>query len=178
MNIQKGPNRIDWTDASWNCIAGCPHDCHWLMPMSDGELLPCYADKNAKGLAKKSYPQGFKHYYWHPERLNEPLQVKTPLKIFPDSMSDMLAAWVPSAHIQQIVDVMEIAKWHTFQPLTKNPKRYLEFKWPKNVWCGFSLAPTMMNGHKLTPTATRSIHGSRIRRNARTTENSRRNNVE
>lgn len=149
MNFQKGANRIGWTDATWNVIGGCPHDCHWLMITSDGRLLPCYADTNATGLAHKYYPHGFAHYYFHPERLVEPLQVKVPLKIFPDSMSDMLAHWTPREHLQQVIEVMRKANWHIFQPLTKNPKRYLEFRWPKNVWCGFSLAPTMMNGHRL-----------------------------
>ena len=177
MNWQ-GRTGIEWTDCSWNPIGGCLHDCRWVMPTDCYVELPCYADTTATGLAHRAYPQGFKHYYFHPERLNEPLDIKVPLKIFPDSMSDMLGHWVPRGDIQQIIDIMDVAKWHTFQPLTKNPKRFLEFKWSRNVWCGFSLAPTMMNGHKLSTSPTREIHGGRIRRNARVTENSRRNHLE
>lgn len=139
---------IEWTDWTWNPVAGCPHACRWTMP--DGTVAVCYAEKTAESYpAMNHYPAGFDHHYWHPKRLEEPLKVKEPVKIFLDSMSDLLAARVPAEQIQAVLQVARRADWHTFQLLTKNSPRLASFDWPVNVWPGVSSAPDSMFGKAL-----------------------------
>lgn len=148
MNKQ-GPKAIEWTDYTWNPVGGCPHQCRWKMP--DGTTAVCYAETVAEKVAVSSYPHGFNHHYWHPERLDEPLKLKEPAKIFLDSMSDLMAARVPEEQIRAVFDVVARAPWHTFQLLTKNAPRLLKWKTelPSNLWVGVSMPPTMMFGKPL-----------------------------
>ncbi|MDL1924295.1 DUF5131 family protein [Chloroflexi bacterium CFX3] len=139
---------IEWTDYTWNPIGGCKHACRWTMP--DGSVAICYAESVAEGVARDAYPHGFKHHYWQPKRLAEPLAVKTPSKIFLDSMSDLMGKWVLDEQIEAVLDVCRRADWHTFQLLTKNAPRLLRFDFPPNVWVGVSAPPSQMLGRTLT----------------------------
>ncbi len=133
---------IEWTDYTWNPVAGCLHGCRWRMP--DDSSAICYAENTAEGTASAFYPKGFAHHYWNPDRLEEPLRVRKPSKIFLDSMSDLMGAWVPDEQIEAVLDVCRRATWHTFQLLTKNAPRLLKFSFPKNVWVGASTPPDFM----------------------------------
>lgn len=134
---------------TWNVIGGCKHACRWDMP--DGSTAICYAEEVATKLRSDTfYPQGFEHHYFHTERLNEPLKLKTPAKIFLDSMSDLMGHWVPDAEIEAVLDIARQAHWHTFQLLTKNYKRLEKFRFPDNVWVGVSAPPTHINGRALS----------------------------
>lgn len=150
---------IDWTKTicsdgtetpgyTWNPIGGCFHECQWLI---DNELVECYAKTVTERVASKVYPNGFKCHYWRPERLNEPLKVTEPRKIFLDSMSDIFGHWVDPDHIKQVLSVCHQANWHTFQSLTKNSTRMLKFNLPDNLWAGASSPPDFMYGKKLSP---------------------------
>ena len=124
--------------ATWNPTAGCFHGCTWKMP--DGTMSRCYAKDVAEGLARKAYPFGFAHHYWHADRLNEPLAKKKPHGIFVGSMADLFGSWVAKQQIDKVIDIMRRAHWHTFLVLTKNPKRLVDFSpFPSNVWVGMSL---------------------------------------
>jgi protein gp37 len=84
-----------------------------------------------------------------PERLREPLSWRKPQKIFVCSMSDLFHPGVSDEFIFGVFATMCVAKWHTFQILTKRPQRMLEliseyasygYKWPlPNVWLGVSV---------------------------------------
>lgn len=152
MNKQKKANSrgIEWTDFSWNVIGGCQHGCRWTMP--DGSIAECYAETVAERVAQRAYPHGFEHHYWNEKLLNEPLKLKTPSKIFLDSMSDLMGHWVPRDQIERVLDVCREASQHTFQLLTKNAPRLLDFDFPPNVWVGVSAPPTMMFGKPLSKT--------------------------
>lgn len=154
MNEQKPPSGIEWTRIqnpdgtvkkgfTWNPTSGCLHGCTWKMP--DGSVAECYA----KGIAERftaAYPHGFEHHYWRPHVLTQPLKLKASAGIFVGSMADLFGHWTPNEQIQQVIDVMREAHWHTFQVLTKNPKRLQDFDFPDNVWVGASLpAGRMMN---------------------------------
>ncbi len=147
MNKQ-GPNGIEWTNYTWNPIGGCKHHCRWQMP--DGTIAICYAEAVAEGVARNAYQQGFEHHYWNPQRLEEPLKVKEPSKIFLDSMSDLMGVWAPENQIKSVLSVCRRADWHTFQLLTKNAPRLLKFDWPSNVWVGVSSAPDFMLNRELS----------------------------
>lgn len=150
MNRQKSKTGrgIEWTDYTWNPVKGCQHRCRWEMP--DGTTAICYAEAVAEGIASPAYPMGFEHHYWNPHVLDAPLAVKTPSRIFLDSMSDLMGHWVPDAQIEAVLDACRESHWHTFQLLTKNAPRLEHFDFPANVWVGVSAPPSKMFGKPLT----------------------------
>lgn len=160
MNEQKAPHGIEWTRIknadgtvrrgfTWNPVAGCLHDCEWVMP--DGQRAECYA----KTIAEKfthAYKEGFAHYYFHPDRLAEPTRITEPAGIFCDSMSDLFGYWVEPDHLYAVLDVMTMTPQHIYQALTKNAPGYykqMDFL-PQNLWAGVSSPPDHMFGKDLT----------------------------
>jgi protein gp37 len=139
---------IEWTDATWNPIAGCKHGCRWTMP--DGSVAVCYAETVAEGIASSVYVNGFDHHYWKPQHLDSPKHKKDPLKIFVGSMSDVFGLWVPDEQIEAVLQVARDCPQHTFQMLTKNPIRTKQFDLPSNVWLGASMPPDSMWGKPLS----------------------------
>lgn len=78
--------------------------------------------------------------FFRPERLSQPAKVKKPSRIFVCSMADLFGDWIPVAWIETVLRVAHDCPHHTFQFLTKNPKRYQEFNpWPANAWLGFTM---------------------------------------
>jgi protein gp37 len=148
QNKGNGSRGIEWTDFTWNPIGGCLHGCAWTMP--DGTIANCYAEDVANRLAQQAYPHGFEHHYYKPGLLDEPLKLKTPAKIFCGSMADVFGHWVPMEQIQAVLDVCRQAHWHTFQFLTKNPRRLIKFDFPPNCWVGISSPPDQMWGKPLS----------------------------
>jgi len=83
-----------------------------------------------------------------PERLEEPLKRRKSTRYFVPSMGDLFHDDVRPEFIHKVFEIMEKAKGHTFQVLTKRPKRmkwfldvYASFRsWPlPNVWLGTSI---------------------------------------
>ena len=58
-------------------------------------------------------------------------------------MSDLFHARIPTAFIKDVFTVMADNPRHTFQLLTKRPKRMLtladDLPWPVNIWAGVSV---------------------------------------
>lgn len=141
MNLN---NNIGWCSATWNPVVGCTNNCPY-----------CYAVKMAKRLASmgcykyhvvlkqgeihKEYFDWNGKTYFEPRDLKQPLHVKKPQRIFVCSMGDLLCKAVPSAWIEQILDIVKKCPQHTFQFLTQNPERYSEFNWPDNCWLGITV---------------------------------------
>jgi len=108
---------IEWTDATWNPVRGCTK-------ISPG-CKHCYAETFAerfRGVAGHPYEQGF-DLRLIPEKVAEPLRWSSPKTIFVNSMSDLFHEGVPDGYIEQVVRVMTIADWHTYQVLTKRADR-------------------------------------------------------
>ena len=120
---------IEWTDYTWNPITGCLHGC-WY----------CYAKKIACRFHHNFTPEGGKPFdpMFHRNRLSEPRKRRDPSMIFVCSMGDLMGEWVPDWWIEMVIESMRSAPRHTFQLLTKNPKRYLDFEWPAHCWLGAS----------------------------------------
>lgn len=114
--------KIEWTDYSWNPITGCKHGC-WY----------CYAKKLFTRFHRSFKPT------FHPERLEEPLYVEKPSKIFVCSVADLFAEWTPVDWTQEVLDVIDDCDWHIFQLLTKNPERIGNYEFPDNVWVGTTI---------------------------------------
>lgn len=125
---------IEWTDATWNPVRGCTK-------ISPG-CKHCYAETFAerfRGVPGHPYEQGF-NLRLVPEKLAEPLKWPAPKTVFVNSMSDLFHERVPDAYIEQVLRVMEMADWHTYQVLTKRADRLREM-------LGRRLAPASEIGH-------------------------------
>jgi protein gp37 len=128
---------IEWTDFTWNAVTGCSK-------ISQG-CKNCYAATMTKRFEKQWGP--FNKIQEHAERLADPAKRKKGVKIFVCSMSDLFHEEVTYVFIDQIYAVMRESPQHTFQVLTKRPKRMAEYYnrfggmtgGPmKNLWVGVS----------------------------------------
>jgi len=126
--------KIEWTDYVWNPVRGCLHNCPY-----------CYGKRIDKRFGDGSFTPTF-----HPERLQEPLKVKKPSRIFVGSMADLFGDWewvdksggfvaYSADVISSILNIAEQCPQHTFIFLTKNPKGMQGFDFPDNCWCGTSV---------------------------------------
>ncbi len=112
--------RIEWTDATWNPIRGCTK-------ISPG-CAHCYAETFAerfRGVPGHPYEQGF-DLRLVPAKLADPLEWSKPRMVFVNSMSDLFHEGVPDDYIREVIDVMLLANWHTYQVLTKRSGRMKE----------------------------------------------------
>lgn len=120
---------IEWTDETWNPTVGCSR-------VSAG-CERCYAERVAARGMQEAH-RGLTAYGSHgvrwtgevrllPERLEQPLHWRKPRKIFVDSMSDLFHEKVPDEFIDRVFAVMALCPQHTFQVLTKRPKRMLDY---------------------------------------------------
>jgi protein gp37 len=132
---------IEWTDATWNPVRGCTL-------ISPG-CTHCYAQTFAerfRGVPGHPYEQGF-DLRLVPEKLPEPLRWRSPRMVFVNSMSDLFHEDVPLEYIQDVVRVMQLANWHTYQVLTKRSERLRDLlKGPlskaaaqQHIWWGVSV---------------------------------------
>ena len=126
---------IEWTDKTWNPTTGCNK-------VSSG-CKNCYAETITQRFSN-SFPNGFK-FTTHPKRLGEPIKWRKPSRIFVNSMSDLFHEEMPVEFLIQVFETIKQCPQHTFQILTKRPKRMLEisqqelFEWTDNVWLGVSV---------------------------------------
>jgi protein gp37 len=128
-----GDSKIEWTDATWNPVRGC-------RPVSDG-CDHCYAARTAIRMARRggSYhglvgrgvrgagPRWKGRAVVVPKMLDRPLRWTRPRMIFVNSMSDLFHSDVPFEFIAAVLGVCAASQRHTFQILTKRPKRMSDF---------------------------------------------------
>ncbi|HEY3570061.1 MAG TPA: phage Gp37/Gp68 family protein [Thermoanaerobaculia bacterium] len=108
---------IEWTDATWNPVRGCTK-------ITAG-CAHCYAETFAerfRGVPGHPYEQGF-DLRLIPGKLTQPLDWRSPRRIFVNSMSDLFHEDVPDEYILEVAEVMRLASWHTYQVLTKRSER-------------------------------------------------------
>ena len=105
--------KIPWCDWTWNPIVGCS-------PASSG-CANCYAATISKRFC---LPWGSAHFM--PERLDQPVKVRKPGRVFVCSMADIFHPTVETGAIVAILEVMRQCPQHTFIVLTKRPERLLE----------------------------------------------------
>src|SRR4051794_30886537 len=116
---------IEWTEATWNPTRGCSK-------VSPG-CKNCYAIRQAvrqsgkgkayEGLVSKEPLNWSGKIGLVRDNLDAPLHWPTQYAIFVNSMSDLYHERVPDWYIEQVVKVMQLANWHTFQILTKRDER-------------------------------------------------------
>jgi protein gp37 len=129
--------KIEWTDWTLNPVVGCNNGCPY-----------CYAWGQAKRQRQRC--QLCHQFTPHPhlDRLNQLTLKQKPKKIFIDSMWDWNGQGVEEEWLTRIIDRMRECPQHTFQILSKRPKGYERFEFPRNVWLGTSIATTA-NRHRL-----------------------------
>ena len=126
---------IEWTDATWNPVTGCTK-------VSPG-CAHCYAEGVAERFWGTQYPRvemmtpesgeshtrprEFTDVLTHTDRLDQPLGWRRPRRVFVNSMSDLFHEAVSDAFLHQVYGVMEQARQHTFQVLTKRATRMKDY---------------------------------------------------
>lgn len=145
-------SKIEWTDYTWNPVTGC-------QKVSQG-CKNCYAETMAKRFWKD---RDFGDVVCHYDRLDQPVRLRKPRRIFVNSMSDLFHEKVSFAFIVRVFEIMAATPQHTYQILTKRPERMEEFvnRWwsyvddtLKNVWLGVSIED-QASGSKRIPSLLR-----------------------
>ena len=147
-----GASAIEWTDATWNPIAGCT-------AISPG-CFNCYAARLALRLERFGGRSGEKYrgtarrsssgraIFTGTIRVDEavidaPKFWRRARRVFVNSMSDVFHESVPDELIMRLFRVMAESPRHTFQVLTKRPQRALgltgQLPWAENIWLGTSV---------------------------------------
>jgi protein gp37 len=137
---------IEWTQATWNPVTGCDRvstGCDHCYALTLAARLKSMgqAKYQRDGDPRTSGP-GF-GVTIHPEELDLPRRWRRSRIIFVNSMSDLFHPKVPSHFIMRVFEVMEATPQHTYQVLTKRPKRARQLlgDWSPaaNVWLGVSI---------------------------------------
>ena len=156
---------IEWTDATWNPVAGCT--------VLTAGCTNCYAMRMAARLASMGTPkyQGLtrksgERYVWtgavalDDATVDAPRGWRKPKLIFVNSMSDLFQDAVPNEFIKRVWATMAATPQHTYQILTKRPDRMAtlsaELPLLRNVWLGTSVENAEVLGRLNDLRATRS----------------------
>lgn len=135
--------KIEWCDYTWSPVTGCKHGCEY-----------CYAKR-----IDQRFNDGRFEPTFHPKRLEEPLKVKKPSRIFVGSMADLFGDWDWNNNgiilstinvMQKILDIISQCPQHAFIFLTKNPKGMQGFDFPSNCWCGTSVESQLAADKRLS----------------------------
>lgn len=139
---------IEWTDATWNPVAGCTiltAGCTNCYAMRMAARLEAMGVDKYQGLTRKSGGRA----KWtgkitlDRKSLGVPLKWSKPRRVFVNSMSDLFHSDVPADFIADVWNVMASTPQHTYQILTKRPDRMIDIipdlqRLP-NVWLGTSV---------------------------------------
>ena len=139
---------IEWTDATWNPIAGCTivsPGCTNCYAMRMANRLAAMGIAKYAGLTRRS---GGRAIWTGGIKLDigglpTPLRWRQSKMIFVNSMSDLFHEDIPLEFIKKVWAIMSQAHWHTFQILTKRPDRLVsvcnDLPLLQNVWLGTSV---------------------------------------
>jgi protein gp37 len=139
---------IEWTDATWNPVAGCSvlsPGCTNCYAMRMAARLEAMGMEKYAGLTRRSGRRAIWTGKISTDRksLRAPLTWSKPRMVFVNSMADLFHDEVPADFIADVWDVMRRAQQHTFQILTKRPDRMaaMTANLPvlPNVWLGASV---------------------------------------
>lgn len=145
-----GLSDIEWTDATWNPIAGClmiSPGCTNCYAMRMAARLQAMGHPNYVGTVRKSgsRPVWTGKIRMIDEAINIPLHWKKPRKIFVNSMSDLFQDGAEPEFIRKIWNVMLTANHHIYQVLTKRPDNMkkiiedLDLIAAPHIWLGTSV---------------------------------------
>lgn len=141
---------IEWTDATWNPVAGCTimsSGCTNCYAMRMAARLEAMGVEKYRGLTRNS---GGRAKWTGAISLDEnalaiPSTWKKPKNVFVNSMSDLFHPDVPTDFVRKVWNAMAETRRHTYQILTKRPDRMAAilsngaFSILSNVWLGTSV---------------------------------------
>jgi protein gp37 len=145
-----GISEIEWTDITWNPVAGCTlasAGCTNCYAMRMAARLQAMGHEKYRGTTRKSGGR----YVWtgrvniDHSSLSAPLEWRRPKRIFVNSMSDLFHEKVPDHFIESVWEVMAECPQHHFQILTKRPDRMAamvrggRISVLQNTWLGTSV---------------------------------------
>jgi protein gp37 len=141
-------SRIEWTEATWNPIAGCKvisPGCTNCYAMRMASRLAAMGQKKYQGTTRKSGGRP----KWNGEirldfsALDIPRRWTKGKLIFVNSMSDLFHDDVPLPFIRKVFQTMNETPHHTYQVLTKRADRVRDLssqiEWTPNIWMGVSV---------------------------------------
>lgn len=141
-------SRIEWTEATWNPVAGCAvisPGCTNCYAMRMAARLSAMGQDKYKGITRISgkRPKWNGKIRLDYKSLELPRRWKNGKLIFVNSMSDLFHNDVPLEFIQEVFRTMNETPQHTYQVLTKRAERLQEVCrevfWTKNIWMGVSV---------------------------------------
>ena len=117
---------IEFTDLTWNPIVGCQIGCSY-----------CWAERFNRW---HRFIPDFKRPTFYENRLQDPYtNTKKGQFVFVVDMGDIFSPGVEDKWINRILNVCFDNPKYTYQFLTKNPKRFQDFKFPCGSWLGVSV---------------------------------------
>ena len=148
-----GDTSIEWTDKTWNPVRGCSRVSEGCRHCYAETVAARFSGPGQpyEGLAKmvkrdvrqfesvggeptgnfrtvsRSEARWTGAVRFVPEHLADPLRWTKPRKIFVNSMSDLFHESLEDRWIDEILAVMLLAHWHTYQVLTKRVARMLAY---------------------------------------------------
>lgn len=142
--------RIEWTDTTWNPVAGCTimsSGCTNCYAMQMARRLEAMGIQKYSGLTRRS---GSRTIWNNTVRLDDnsldiPKKWKKSRNVFVNSMSDLFHEKVTDEFILKVWSVMADTPRHNYQILTKRPDRMAELVRQNiktvlpNVWLGTSV---------------------------------------
>jgi len=142
--------QIEWTDATWNPVAGCTivsAGCTNCYAMEMARRLEAMQVGKYVGLTRRSGSRTIWNGIVRQDAaaLTLPYRWKKPRKIFVNSMSDLFHEGVSDAFIMDVWRVMRETPRHHYQILTKRPERMAALLSGRtdavlpNVWLGTSI---------------------------------------
>jgi protein gp37 len=139
---------IEWTEATWNPVAGCTivsPGCMNCYAMRLAARLSAMGQAKYRGTTRVSGGRA----KWNGRinvdhaALSLPNRWKAGRMIFVNSMSDLFHENIPFDFVQSVFSTMHETPQHTYQILTKRAERVDELSdrlsWPLNVWLGVSV---------------------------------------
>lgn len=169
---------IEWTDATWNPVTGCSvvsAGCkHCYAMRLAGTRLRHHPSRAGLTRDTSAGPVWTGEVRLNEQWLDQPLRWRKPRRIFVCAHGDLFHESVPDAWIDRVFSVMALAARHTFQVLTKRPKRMLAWvrserslhtilqhwkndgagqnTWPlPNVWLGTSVEDQATADERIPP---------------------------
>ncbi|MEQ8249545.1 MAG: DUF5131 family protein [Alphaproteobacteria bacterium] len=142
--------QIEWTDATWNPVAGCSivtDGCTHCYAMAMANRLEAMGVEKYAGLTRKTGRRTVWNGVVREDRaaLSIPHRWGRARKIFVNSMSDLFHERVSDAFILDVWQVMRDTPRHSYQILTKRPDRMAALVSKEigdvlpNVWLGTSI---------------------------------------
>lgn len=139
---------IEWTEATWNPVAGCSiisPGCTNCYAMRLATRLEAMGQLKYRGTTRMTGGRA----KWNGRinldyaALTIPTKWRAGRKIFVNSMSDLFHEKIPLHFVQEVFRTMLITPQHVYQVLTKRAERIEELStqlpWPPNVWLGVSV---------------------------------------